>query len=286
MVDKNNPAANASGHQTFKEAVCIDVARVYDSCSDKDCLEDLRVYFNDENQTIVNNAFAVKSRNAELANVFVDVEPVQFNRGFYSVDITFCFDVSLEVFDRPCGRTGRKPCIVSGIAVFNKRVILFGSEGNVKVFTSDNDDENSSGSESNDLPKAVVEAVDPVFLAARLVDADGPVDSTQVPEMFSERLEGSLGCVVPLKLVLVTLGLFSIVKLERNVQMLIPAYDFCIPDKECASSSSDPCDLFKNIKFPVNEFFPPRFSDGENPANAPDCGCGESQEHDRGNRDR
>ena len=243
------------------------------------------MYFNDDNQAIVNNAFAVKSRCAELANVFVDVEPVQFNRGFYSVDITCCFDVSLEVFDRPCGRTGRKPCIVSGIAVFNKRVILYGSEGNVKVFTSDNDDENGSREECNDLPKAVVEAVDPVFLSARLIDADCPVDGSQVPEMFSERLEGSLGCVVPLKLVLVTLGLFSIVKLERNVQMLIPAYDFCIPDKECVSSSGgDPCELFKNIKFPINEFFPPRFADGDKPANAPDCGCGENS--DRGNRDR
>ena len=29
----------------FKEAVCIDASRVYDSCGDKDCLEDLRVYF-------------------------------------------------------------------------------------------------------------------------------------------------------------------------------------------------------------------------------------------------
>jgi hypothetical protein len=208
----------------------------------------------------------------------VDVEPVQFNRGFYSVDITCCFDVSVEVFDRPCGRTGRKPCIVSGIAVFNKRVILFGSEGSVKVFTSDSEDGNGSR-ESDDLPKAVVEAVDPVFLAARLVDADCPVDGTQVPEMFSEKLEGSLGCVVPLKLVLVTLGLFSIVKLERNVQMLIPAYDFCIPDKECISSSNnDPCDLFKNIKFPINQFFPPRFADGISPANAPDCGCGENRD--------
>jgi hypothetical protein len=285
MVDKNNSAANVSGHQTFKEAVCIDVARVYDSCSDKDCLEDLRVYFNDENQTIVNNAFAVKSRNAKLANVFVDVEPVQFNRGFYSVDITCCFDVSVEVFDRPCGRTGRKPCVVSGIAVFNKRVILFGSVGNVKVFTSDSGDENDSCDQSNDLPKAVVEAVDPVFLAARLVDADCPIDGTQVPEMFSEKLEGSLGCVVPLKLVLVTLGLFSIVRLERNVQMLIPAYDFCIPDKECVSSNNnDPCALFKNIKFPTNEFFPPRFQEGEDTASAPDCSCGENPE--RGNRDR
>ena len=283
MVDKNISSAGASGHQTFKEAVCIDVARVYDSCSDKDCLEDLRVYFNDENQTIVNNAFAVKSRTAELANVFVDVEPVQFNRGFYSVDITCCFDVSVEVFDRPCGRTGRKPCVVSGIAVFNKRVILYGSVGNVKVFTSE--DSRCSKEESSDLPKAVVEAVDPVFLSARLVDADCPVDSTQVPELFSEKLEGSLGCVVPLKLVLVTLGLFSIVRLERDVQMLIPAYDFCIPDKECVSSSnSDPCALFKNIKFPINEFFPPKFQEGDDRATAADCGCAEP-EHGR-DRDR
>lgn len=244
----------------------------------------MRVYFNDENQTIVNNAFAVKSRDAELANVYVDVEPVQFNRGFYSVDITFCFDVSVEVFDRPCGRTGRKPCVVNGIAVFNKRVILFGSEGNVKVFTSSSDDGNDEGRHCNDLPKAVVEAVDPVFLAARLVDADCPTDGVQAPEMFSERLEGSFGCVVPLKLVLVTLGLFSIVKLERNVQMLIPAYDFCIPDKECVSSSSDPCDLFRNIQFPINEFFPPRFNE-HNSVNFPDCGCGENSERERGSRE-
>lgn len=248
---------------------------------DKDCLEDLRVYFNDENQTIVNNAFAVKSRSAELANIYVDVEPVQFNRGFFSVDITCCFEVSLEVFDRPCGRTGRKPCIVTGIAVFNKRVILYGSDGSVKVFTSDSDEEDPSCDESNELPKAVVEAVDPVFLAARLVDADNPMDGTQVPEMFSERLEGSLGCVVPLKIVLVTLGLFSIVKLERNVQMLIPAYDFCIPDKECISSNNnDPCDLFKNIKFPVNQFFPPRFFEGDDPTG--DCNCADDPDHSQG----
>lgn len=29
----------------LKEAVCIDAMRIYDSCSDKDCLEDLRVLF-------------------------------------------------------------------------------------------------------------------------------------------------------------------------------------------------------------------------------------------------
>ena len=58
--------------------------------------------------------------------------------------------------------------------------------------------------------------------------------------------------------VYVSLGLFTIIKLERNVQLLIPAYDFCIPEKECVSSSpDDPCEIFANISFPVDEFFPP-----------------------------
>ena len=56
-----------------------------------------------------------------------------------------------------------------------------------------------------------------------------------------------------------------IVQLERDVQMMIPVYDFCLPDKECTSSGSsatdDPCELFRRIKFPVNEFFPPRLAE-------------------------
>ena len=274
MADsKVSPAVNG-GHQTFKEAVCIDAKRVYDSCSDKDCLEDLRVYFNDDHQTIINNSVAVKCRGAELFNVFMDVEPVQFNRGFYSVDITFCFRVTLEAFDTPCC----KPVIVSGVASFNKKVILFGSEGNVKIFSSEfamNTDDDQEAAASN-LPKAVVEAVDPICLAAKVVDADCPAETAQLPGIFTSKLHGSVGCVVPIKFALVTLGLFSIVKIERNVQMLIPAYDFCIPDKECTTSTGDPCELFKSLKFPTNEFYPPRFSDlDENGSGGFNCGCGD-----------
>ena len=43
--------------------------------------------------------------------------------------------------------------------------------------------------------------------------------------------------------------------------MMVPVYDFCIPDKECVTSADDLCELFKKIKFPVNEFFPPRLED-------------------------
>ena len=48
-------------------------------------------------------------------------------------------------------------------------------------------------------------------------------------------------------------------RLERDSQLLIPMYDYCMPDKECCSGggSEDPCQLFRSIAFPTGEFFPP-----------------------------
>ena len=57
----------------------------------------------------------------------------------------------------------------------------------------------------------------------------------------------------------VTLGQFSIIRLERDSQLLMPVYDYCMPDKDCGAgcANEDPCELFQNISFPVDEFFPP-----------------------------
>lgn len=30
---------------------------------------------------------------------------------------------------------------------------------------------------------------------------------------------------------------------------------------ECVTTTDDPCELFKKIKFPVNEFFPPKLEE-------------------------
>lgn len=40
------------------------------------------------------------------------------------------------------------------------------------------------------------------------------------------------------KRVFVSIGVFSIIKLERKVQLLIPSYDFCIPKKECVGATA------------------------------------------------
>ena len=79
------------GTGNFKEAVCIDAGRVYDSCCDRDCLEDVRFFFTSEAQNYVNQAISVRLKSAEILNVFIDVEPVSFNKGFYSCDLTFFF---------------------------------------------------------------------------------------------------------------------------------------------------------------------------------------------------
>ena len=105
----------------FKEAVCINAQRIYDSCSDKDCLEDLQVYFSDQTQPIINKAVSVKTKKVKILCVNVDVEAVPFNKGFYSVDMTFYFLVEVAAAMSP----GGAPVTVCGIATFNKKVILF-----------------------------------------------------------------------------------------------------------------------------------------------------------------
>ena len=258
-----------SNATAFKEAVCIDAGRVYDSCSDKDCLEDLQVYFTEAEQEKINRALTVKAKSVEVLNVFLDVEPIPFNRGFYSVDMTFYFLVSLSAYYTPVSTADT----VCGIAFFSKKVILYGSEGNVKVFSSDTSSE--SYVNASDNPRAVVQVVSPIVLSSRFAEnceCDCCCSEIAFPLCVSSRFSGPF--VEPCgRKVLITLGLFTIVQLERRVQMLIPAYDFCVPGKECVTTTDDPCEVFKHIKFPTNEFFPPRL-DEENGIGVCSCGCG------------
>ncbi len=266
----------------IKEAVCIDTSRVYDSCADKDCLADMRVYFTDDAQAAIDNATAVRCRGAEVLNVFSEVERVPFNRGFYSIDLTFFFAVNIDAITAP-----NCPSInVTGLAVFTKKCILYGSDGNVKIFTSEfneyGDDEQYPVTTSN--PKAKIQVAEPLCLDVRLCR---PCDccnniadvSYCVPRCIKKQFGGNFCNQNTEKAVRVTIGLFSIVQLERDVQLLVPAYDFCVPTKECSCDTEDPCDSFRKIKFPVGEFFPPNVKDNEKDCSqpftsAPPCGCG------------
>ena len=275
-----NEKSCTTGNNGFKEAVCIHTDKVYDSCRDKDCLENIRVYLTADGQCVVDRAINVKCTKAEIIWVFSDIEPVPFNRGFYSVDLKYFFKITLAVF------TGLgRPTEVEGLATFDKKVILFGSEGNAKVFASKykQDAFDPQMWKKTNMPNAVVEVVDPITLGAKVVDindsccCDDDFDLASVPESVSRVFDDNLILGGEQKRVFVSIGIFSIIRLERRVMLLIPAYDFCVPQKECVGATDDnPCDLFDRISFPVDEFFPPeRGSFDDDPENpSPDCGCG------------
>jgi hypothetical protein len=249
----------------INEAVCIDTKRIYDSCASKDCLEDLRVTFFSQSQRLIDEAVTVKCRDCCIQAVSIDVEEVPFNRGFYSVDINFYFKLRFDTYSAPC----TTPQVADGFANFEKKCILYGSNGDVKIFTS------NIASEALDCPEAPrytnpvakVQAVDPVVLQTDVIDAcDCSIPCcTSFPQSIlnscSDCNISALNNSGSSKAVLVTLGLFSIVQMERDVQMLIPAYDFCIPDRECNCNTQNPCETFQKIDFPVDEFFPPEKDD-------------------------
>ena len=230
------------------EAVCIHTRKIYDSCRDKDCAEDLRVYPTAESQAYIESAFSVRPRSATLLNATVNVDEISFNRGYYTVDVTYFYEVTGETFP------GENP--VRGLAVFNKRVMLFGSEGSAKFYSSDS----VLPLFSPQQPIAVVETVNPLILNMRIVDTrprELAGDVSQVPESIMTYF-GNLVLSNGPRTLLATLGQFSIIRLERDSQLVVPVYDYCFPDKECpGGSDEDPCSLFSRIRFPVEEFFPP-----------------------------
>ena len=140
----------------IREAVCIHTKKIFDSCRDKDCIEDLRFYPTQGSQSAIERAISIKPGTAELLYVYIDVEPVGFHRGFYTVDVRYFYRVTADAFVGAA-----RPVEICGLCVFDKRVILFGSEGNAKIFSS----EASFGSldeqnmRKSNLPTAVVEII-------------------------------------------------------------------------------------------------------------------------------
>lgn len=243
----------------IREAVCIHTQKIFDSCKDKDCIEDLRLYPTRESLAIIDNAVSIRARSAKLLHVGIEVEEITFNRGFYTVDLRFFYKIKGEALI-PMSR----PVEFCGLAVFDKRVILFGSEGNAKTFTSKDMFGRCCHHMSDvSLPAAVVEAVDPIVLGIKLVDK---CDNScayeccvaEIPEGIAASFDCDLVFDSTPRRVLVTLGQFSIIRMQRDTQLLIPSYDYCMPEKECiGGSEDDPCSLFAKIRFPVDEFFPP-----------------------------
>ena len=130
MADKV-AAGHVGGANGAREAVCIHTKKIYSSCRDKDCIEDLRFYPTATAQSVLSTAQGLRGGSAELIYTFVDVEPVNFNRGYYTVDMHFFYRITLQALNGSTRYTE-----IEGLATFDKRVVLFGSESGAKIYSS------------------------------------------------------------------------------------------------------------------------------------------------------
>jgi len=249
MADRVVPGAVDSA-DCIKEAVCVNTRKIMDSCRDKDCIEDLIVYPTVSSAAYIDAALSIRARSAELLYCDVSVREVSLNRGYYTVEATYYYRVTGETY--PDKKT------VSGLCIFDKCVMLFGSEGSVKTYSSDTAVPAVLGS---DMPIATVDAVDPIILrmsTEELPEGGTAPELPTIPDFISAEFTEDLNAGSESRQLLVSLGQFTIVRLERNTQLLLPAYDYCVPDKECVGCDvDDPCTVFSKIRFPVDEFFPP-----------------------------
>ncbi len=276
MTDHRNSPA---GCRPEARTVCVETNRILDSCRDRDCFEHVRVFLTETGQDIIERTTQVRVKDAAIAWTYIGIDPVQFNRGFYTVHIRFYIKLIFEACICPGrGGAGTTATEFDGIAVLEKQVVLFGGDSSVSIFRSGSDctgfcSEPEPCYKERSLPTAVIEAVDPIVLGVRVLEPLCPEPvvccccACDIPSSISACLSAPLYVEADGdgpscgrdgdRRLTVSLGLFSLVRLVRPAQYLIQATDFVIPDKECVTSTPDsPCDLFRTMAFPIAEFTP------------------------------
>ena len=254
-------AGTACDLRGIREAVCVHTDKISDSCLAKDCIEDLQVYLTVPSQQALDCAVSAKARYVELLHVGVHVETVPYSTGYYTVDLTFYYRVIADA-----SAAGGRPTTVTGLAIFSKRLVMFGGETSARSFSS------RSGVsclckqaiQAGNVPEAIVEVVDPMILGSRVQEVCNcnccPPSPPVIPEAILGCFEEQLVLDGESKRLLVTIGQFSIARLERSTQLLIPTFDYCIPSKTCknvgSSNTESPCEVFGQIEFPMDAFFP------------------------------
>ncbi len=244
--------------EDLQEALSIHTRKITDSCRDKDCIEDLRVYLTKASQAILDSAAGARVRCADLLYTYIDVEPVAFDRNHYCIDVTFYYRI---LADAMIGTA--RPATLCGLAVFSKRAVLCGEDSRAHIFTSDTRLGELDGLSlvSHNRPTAVVEVLDPMVLSSKVKEVCdcACTDSVQIPGCIREVFDEELVLSGDRRRLFVTLGQFSIIRLERDAQLIVPVLDYSIPTKECCTdpgSAEDPCEMFSRIPFPAQQFAP------------------------------
>ena len=278
MLDNKFSCFPSDKNQSKSEMVSIEANRILDSCRDKDCFEDVKVLLTDFGNEILEHTTNIRAKSACITWTYIGIDPVRFNRGFYTITVRFYVKITFEAC--LCGGRSQE---FDGVAVLEKKVILFGSESNVSIFKSSADSSDFCSIPEpccpiRNLPTAIVEVVDPVILGIKIKEPGEHCCCccccNDIPEHVCSSVNGSLSDGNG-RYLAISLGIFSIIRIVRSAQYIINATEYCIPDKECVSTEEDdPCALFRHMAFPTQEFCPPDLTPPKGGDHGPRCGCG------------
>ena len=261
-----------------RDLVCIEANRVLDACRDRDCFEEARVYLTDFGEELIEHTGSVRVKCAKISHTCISVAPVQFNRGFYAVNIKFYVNVRFEA----CVGGRSEEC--EGVAVLEKKVILFGGESGTSIYSGTGSsgccNREDRSDDENVGPRATVEVAAPVVLDARVLERRNHPACCCVCccDDIPERVCRGLGAPLSRrddgeKVLVLSLGLFSVVRLTRPAQYLVSASEYSVPDKECVcDEEKNPCCLFRSMDFPTEEFSLGTFGGGH-PRSDKNCSC-------------
>ncbi len=284
MIDNRNSCFGSKPKS--KDHVCIDTMQILDSCRDKDCFEDVRVYLTEFGQDVIEKTGNIKVKCTKVICVNVQADPIQFNKGFYQITVRVYTKLLLEA----CLCPGKSQEF-EGIAVTEKKVVLYGGEGCVRIFKSTPIDDGFCAEpcdfeEGSNKPTVVVEMVDPMVLSCKVKEKCTCNNCCcccveELPKNVCCQINGCL-CDHPAlpKQLYVTLGFFSVIRIERPGQFVLAAEEYCVPDKECMmADEEDPCAVFAKMAFPTAQFCPSTYPSVPSPgissggSMAPGCGC-------------
>ncbi len=258
---------------------CIDTYRVYDSCIGQECMRNLYLCLTDTAQAVVNQASGVRVKALSVVWAQILTEPIPFQSGYYNVTVRYYLKADCEA----CVGAGQ-PQDFSGLSCYTKNVILYGGEGNIFSFRSDDQQSFCSPAPGYDRinrntnsPRVTVDVASPVALESTIVADDDPTIPAccqNVPEEIAALFDGDFhtGAAIT-NCVFLTAGLFTTIRLSRPVLLKLENGSFYFPEKTADGviASSDPCTLFTSMPFPYNEFSPaviasPEDAPGDPPA--------------------
>lgn len=234
---------------------CLISLKVYDACRLQECLTEKEIgpARAAENSCVCEEEFRegeiiVPPSNAASVTIdrlvvkkviIVAKEPCAFKAGFWDVDLKYVFEYRLifrEADGTPIGQ-------VKANSIFNKRVTLFGSVGSDIVISTD-----LFGHMAGET--AMINA-DPFIM----VESKGVALNAELK--YSRTSHHHCDLPEPNR-VIVSIGLFTIVKLFRIVQLLVESRGFCVPPVGQEISPLNPCDFFERLDFPMDIFSPPQ----------------------------